>query len=248
MEKSDKVLIIPDVHGRTFWKDAVKDREDWRIIFLGDYHDPYRYEGITQCKSLENFKEIIEFKKQYEKNVTLLIGNHDCTYCFKNGHCICDCRRDIDNFFTVSELFMENKGLFQMALELNIGDRNYIFSHAPILKNWVEENNFDKTENIVDYFNDCFQTNDGNYYNSLCDVGHFRGGYFYGSMVWADVREIEFDQEELFLDDYAIFGHTQLDKAPIVKNNYACLDCRRAFILTQDGEITELDNTIIPKI
>lgn len=33
------ILIIPDVHGRTFWKDAV-NRESWgTIIFLGDYLD-----------------------------------------------------------------------------------------------------------------------------------------------------------------------------------------------------------------
>lgn len=249
MERVEKVLIIPDVHGRTFWKDAVKEREDWRIVFLGDYHDPYSYEGITQQKSLGNFKEIIDFKKQHEKNVTLLIGNHDCTYCFENGRRICDCRRDVNNFVEISKLFMENKSLFQMALELNIGDRNYIFSHAPILKKWIEENNFDKAENIVDYFNNSFLINDEDFCHSLCAVGHFRGGYFYGSMVWADFREIEFDEEELLLDSYAIFGHTQLDKTPIIRSNYACLDCRRAFILNTNGEISELDgSTIIQKI
>lgn len=36
-----EVLIIPDVHGRPFWKDAVQRYPDTDTIFLGDYHDPY---------------------------------------------------------------------------------------------------------------------------------------------------------------------------------------------------------------
>ena len=47
--KYSKILIIPDVHGRTFWhyaKDHVDEYD--KIIFLGDYLDPYRYEGITE--------------------------------------------------------------------------------------------------------------------------------------------------------------------------------------------------------
>ena len=41
------MIIIPDVHGRTFWRQAVNEylgKE--HILFLGDYLDPYAYEGI----------------------------------------------------------------------------------------------------------------------------------------------------------------------------------------------------------
>lgn len=42
-----KYLIIPDVHGRTFWKKSVYDylenHPEVKIIFLGDYLDPYQY-------------------------------------------------------------------------------------------------------------------------------------------------------------------------------------------------------------
>ena len=37
-----KILLIPDIHGRDFWKKA-KDFEG-EIVFLGDYLDPYRFE------------------------------------------------------------------------------------------------------------------------------------------------------------------------------------------------------------
>lgn len=39
-----RVLVIPDIHGETFWKEPVQkyiDQVD-RIVFLGDYLDPYR--------------------------------------------------------------------------------------------------------------------------------------------------------------------------------------------------------------
>ena len=57
------MIIIPDIHGRTFWKSAVEQKEkDEKIIFLGDYLDHYDYEKnsenelITTENAIENFK------------------------------------------------------------------------------------------------------------------------------------------------------------------------------------------------
>ena len=41
------LVIIPDVHGRPFWREAVRLRPEEEFIFLGDYLDPYPDEGIT---------------------------------------------------------------------------------------------------------------------------------------------------------------------------------------------------------
>ena len=46
-KKINDLLIIPDVHGREFWKDAVEEYPNLPVIFLGDYMDPYSYEGIN---------------------------------------------------------------------------------------------------------------------------------------------------------------------------------------------------------
>ena len=43
--KLKKIIIIPDVHGRTFWRNAVekyRNVKDVHIVFLGDYVDPYQ--------------------------------------------------------------------------------------------------------------------------------------------------------------------------------------------------------------
>ena len=36
------LLIIPDIHGRSFWKKAVEENIDRvsKVIFIGDYLDP----------------------------------------------------------------------------------------------------------------------------------------------------------------------------------------------------------------
>ena len=71
------IAIIPDVHGRQFWKDIIPRKDEFeKIIFLGDYLDPYWFEGISNLNALDNFKEILEFKKENLEKVILLIANH----------------------------------------------------------------------------------------------------------------------------------------------------------------------------
>ena len=35
-----KLIIIPDIHGRPFWRRAVEEYPGEEFIFLGDYLDP----------------------------------------------------------------------------------------------------------------------------------------------------------------------------------------------------------------
>ena len=75
------ILVIPDIHGRTFWLDKTNNISDYdKVIFLGDYLDPYPDENITVKNAIENFKEIIQFKKNNMDKVVLLLGNHDLPY------------------------------------------------------------------------------------------------------------------------------------------------------------------------
>lgn len=72
-----KVLVIPDVHGRKFWKKPCSEIENFdHIVFLGDYLDPYDFEHISVEDAIVNFEEIIDFAKGNSDKVTLLLGNH----------------------------------------------------------------------------------------------------------------------------------------------------------------------------
>ena len=79
MEKSYN--IIGDIHGRTCWKELVKD--DCVNIFVGDYFDPY--DKISHDELMQNFADIIAFKKQHPDTV-LLYGNHDLHYLIPQEH------------------------------------------------------------------------------------------------------------------------------------------------------------------
>lgn len=79
------MIIIPDIHGRLFRKDAVAKRKDGKmVIFLGDYLDPHESPINSESfkKSFEKLKEIIEFKKANEDTCILLFCNHELNYLF----------------------------------------------------------------------------------------------------------------------------------------------------------------------
>ena len=58
----NKIIIIPDVHGRTFWKESVYNninKEDTHIVFLGDYLDAYeQIDNISPEDAICNFEEL----------------------------------------------------------------------------------------------------------------------------------------------------------------------------------------------
>lgn len=245
-----KTLIIPDVHGREFWKEPVQAAladADTHIIFLGDYLDPYPYEWEASEDykriAIERFKEIIELKKANPDRITLLLGNHDCGYCI--GDDICSCRMDHANRKEIEELFTDNTNLFKIAEEADINGKHFIFSHAGILKGWVtlvwgEEEMNREGFNVVDELNNAWLVSHYGILDSLGNYDSYRGwgGFKYGSPIWSDIRSWYRSKPE---DTYGfnIVGHTQCDEKPIVFDTIADLDCRRAFYLDENGDIRD---------
>lgn len=237
------MIIIPDVHGRDFWKNAVKGQENEEIIFLGDYVDPYcSLENIPLENGLKSLAEIIEFKKSHPKNVILLLGNHDLSYLSER---FINNRYDCDNDDKIIPLISDNLSLFKIAHEKKIGSTRYIFSHAGILPTWLEYNDFLLGEippgKEVEIINKLFPSNE--LLRALSNVSSYRGGYHdAGSCVWADVHE-HFDLEPINdINTYQIFGHTrQRSEDAVITDKFACIDCRHAFILDDEGNLTRID-------
>lgn len=219
-----KILIIPDVHGRKFWHKApeIINSVD-KVVFLGDYLDPYPCENISKLDAIREFKDIIEFKRSNPDKVILLLGNHDCAYCFNFGSAS---RYDYKNKVEIKSLFKKTMDIFRLYYK----EGRYLFSHAGITNDWL------KTY-LPEYDVERFTTlTTKELIPFLWKISFHRGGYDNtGSIVWSDVREG--DRESTF---YQIFGHTQLEKDPIIDNTYACLDVRRCFLLdTEKGTILE---------
>lgn len=256
-------LIIPDIHGRDFWKEAVDkvDLSKDTIVFLGDYLDPYEQEFDDLAgealieNTINNFKEILEFKKNHTKNVILLLGNHDMTYLI--GKRICSSRCIDSKYKELNELFTKNKDLFQLVVTIST-NKNYVISHAGVHKEYLKDilvKSGEKTRQDVDKMSDKdlfnvttslntrFENNSYYLIDSLSDVSFYRGGYkTIGSLVWADIRE----WLGVTPFAYQIFGHTQLIHEAIT-NDLACLDCRKSFLFNEStGEFFHINDKTTP--
>jgi len=69
-----KIIAIGDTHGDPLWKSIVNVEKDAGLfVFIGDYFDSFLYSLEQQ---INNFKDIIQFKKDNMNKVILLVGNH----------------------------------------------------------------------------------------------------------------------------------------------------------------------------
>lgn len=257
-----KYLIVPDVHGRDFWREPVYktlQETDAKIIFLGDYVDPYYdefydgdedkwlVEGINSWDDLSDYvvktlTDIINLKKQYPDRIILLLGNHDCGYAIST--IICKSRHERPKHADIlRKLFHKNRDLFQLAHEDYINDIHYIFSHAGINTKYAYDcfGNKVNENNVVDLFNKAYEEDNYGILESLGLFSHWRGGWRtdYGSLVWADAREFLQDNQDAY--GFSIVGHTQLKKY-IIENNFAFLDTKNCFTIDNNTNIKIYDN------
>ena len=108
----EELIVVPDIHCRDFWK-KVLTIKDKKIIFLGDYLDPYPYEGLSFENGINGLKQIIDFKKNNPERVTLLLGNHDFNYFWQFNWASRFNRRYSE---TIHYLFADNLNLFDILL------------------------------------------------------------------------------------------------------------------------------------
>lgn len=246
-----EIVIIPDIHGRTFWRDAIPYIQDGTpVIFLGDYLDPYPHEGISPEQALDNFMCILH-ETEGRDNVTLLLGNHDMTYVAPEAD-ICGCRTDYEHLDEIHKLFMQNASRFKFIHSIKIRDTSVLFSHAGIHKEWFAQF-FPGIQTDIMHDNLEQLQVDQDFWHLFClrlaQVSGLRGGLGrYGSCVWADIREFQWPTETLggYLQ---IVGHSQQLECgydpefwwkpgqPVRMQNVICLDCHQCFYLDSEGDI-----------
>ena len=238
------VLIVPDVHGRDFWKKVYTEDYDL-AIFLGDYLDHYPDES-TDEHDIENFKEIIEFKKKFPDKVILLLGNHDWSYyneeIYKSEKWWC--RHDYKNHNIIHQLFEDNKDLFQLYFEMpnfcdNIKQEKLLFTHAGFTNDFFD--NMSKTFNTTSIDEICNKLFEPENHSALVFwVGYLRGGLNRtGSIIWADVREHGETKNKYLSPYYQIFGHTYCKKE-IITDDFAMLDCGKSCFMLNENELCKL--------
>ena len=200
-----KTLIIPDVHGRDYWKKHVQESVDF-IVFLGDIFDSFTIDRKTQLK---NAYEIIDFKTQNPDKVVLCYGNHDLHYLanppFRGTGWSSD-------FSIQANIFMEsNKHHFKMLHQVD----NVLFSHAGITDTWWFSHSltiqslikkFDIDPNNIEEIIDIISKTQ--YNPILFDIGKSRGGSdVSGGIFWADKKD-HYITKKLFANYSQFVGHT----------------------------------------
>lgn len=264
-----KILVLPDIHGRRFWKEPCKDIDKYdKVVFLGDYLDPYGFENITVEECITHFREIVAFAKEHSKKVELLLGNHDMPYYSEtyNSFSVYHCRHSKFHHKTIAKIFDENKDMFKIA---TVHD-NVLFTHAGVTPGWLftvftEQYELTSLDDLCFSLNNLLNTREGLKY--LFMISRDRGGYDrYASCIWADADETLWcqrmaedesanitDKVRQILDIKQIFGHTLqafygeygeivYGKALEVKN-CKMLDNCKAYVLNTDtfsiSEITQ---------
>lgn len=230
-------IIIPDIHGRDFWRWTVAQRkEEDTLIFLGDYLDPYENEWIYWSDAYKGLLDIIALKRENPEKVVLLLGNHDLHYLFPN---LRGSRYNEYQAEKIRKTFEDNMDCFQMAAECKIDERRYLLTHAGVNKAWVQKyaDVFGPVDKLTaDTFNSLMFKDA--FVEALGDVSFLRWGSApAGSMVWADVEEFEWSEARL-PDVIQVFGHTLQDNGPrIIDHSIYCLDCKKGFMLDALGEM-----------
>ena len=127
-----KLVAIGDIHGRDYWKQIIEQEQDADVfVFVGDYFDSFTIKGSDQ---INNFLDIVEFKKQSKVPVILLIGNHD--YHYYPG---------IEDSGTsgyqtlmapsIKHVVSDNKQYLQAAYQVG----EFVFTHAGLSSEWLDD-------------------------------------------------------------------------------------------------------------
>lgn len=227
--------IIPDVHGRDFYKSILKNTTD-KIIFLGDYEDPYPHEGFTLEDVKSAMMDIFSFAQDNPDRVILLLGNHSLPYYWNSrGYA----RWDWAHADELHQIYEEFKDLFKIAYWDE--DTQTLFTHAGVTFDWWNDLELPidaSGKDIANTLNVMLKTDP----ESLETIGRSRGGYSrHGSCVWAHVTEHDSEDQMPFKQ---IFGHSQLQITGnfIHQDNWWMCDSRAIF--EYDGETLKLYNNV----
>lgn len=238
-----KTLIIPDVHGRDFWRKPCKDLDKWdKVIFLGDYVDPYPGEADKK-DVIPTLQDIIALKEVYKDKVILLLGNHDLFYCCKpySDKLSYWSRHDFDRHDAIEGIFKQHSELFQFAYQID----NFLFTHAGVssgfAKHLIEYGLHSITAaNIIEFFKE------EEHQELLSMCSYYRGGpYSFSSIVWADVREHYDNTPNKYIKDlFQIFGHTYC-KSYIKTDNFAMLDTGGSWYILEDDKLLDANGNLL---
>jgi hypothetical protein len=225
-----KIVALGDIHGRDIWKQIVSiensNTDKW--VFIGDYFDTR--DGIEVPTQIQNFREILDFKKENPDKVFLIIGNHDFHYLKGCGET-----------YTGYQQFaaMDINEVLQPALTsghiqiCHVYDE-FIFSHAGLTQTWCENNEIDLF-NIEESINVKFMKNMEAFRFEYGENLDRSGNDVTQSPIWVRIPSLLKDMVKGFT---YVVGHTTVKQMHMALNVIAidCLGTSKEYLVIQNGE------------
>lgn len=215
-----KTIVLGDTHGLSHWKHAVSAENPDRVIFIGDYFDSFQVNTVDQ---INNFLDIVEYKKTSGKEVIMLTGNHDIHYIL--GDSGTSGYQKIGSF-QICPVISDNLSHLQMAYKFD----EYLFTHAGVSSVFMDET-FEtwSVDTLVDQLNDLFKFKPAKF--------EFNGNNPYGddtwqTPIWIRPRSLmKANKNTLRQKVIQVVGHTQVNKLDLVGSQkaaggrYYFIDC-----------------------
>ena len=239
-----KTVIIGDIHGHDSWKQVVAQEQDAdRFVFVGDYFDSFTVTGVVQ---IHNFKEIIEFKTTTDKEVIMLIGNHDYHYFPEIGDSSTSGYQST-LAPSIKQVIGENKQHLQMGYKLD----DIVCTHAGLSSEWLDDTFVDwNVDNMIDKLNELFQYQPTKvayrsfkYYDYENNQAQLAGGFgaetFQGP-IWIRPKALmEANYDTLRTQIRQVVGHTTRKQIDIEDGRYYFIDTMpREYLIVKDGVVS----------
>lgn len=145
-----RIIALGDTHGRMHWKNIIQRFTFDKLVFAGDYFDSR--EDISAEDQLNNFIEILAYKKRHPDKVVLLLGNHDFHYLADADVPYGGYQEEHAESFHKFLQPAVDKAWIQVAWQWE----NLLFSHAGVTNTWCQ--NYDiETDNLVDTLQSLFK-------------------------------------------------------------------------------------------
>ena len=211
-----KTLVLGDTHGRSFWKLAVQIERPDRVIFIGDYFDSFDIGGLDQ---LNNFQDIIEFKKTGGCEVVMLIGNHDHHYFPEVGDTGTSGFQALMSP-SIQYVIDQNREHLQMAYRMG----EFLFTHAGVSSIFMDKAFKDHSgwslETVAEDLNNLFKYKPKSFiFGEYCDPTRYTdpsGDDVNQSPIWIRPRSLmKANYDTLRKEVIQVVGHTQKDKIDI---------------------------------
>lgn len=244
-----KTLVLGDTHGTSFWKLITHKEQPDRVIFIGDYFDSF---DIKLDEQLNNFLDIIQYKKDAKIEVICLIGNHDHHYFPEIGDTGTSGYQHIGSF-QIGPVLNANREHLQMAYQFD----DFLFTHAGVSVKFMDSVfGVDgwTVDTVVELLNDLFRYKPNTFSFGMA-VSMKKMSYLdptgdntEQSPIWIRIRSLLAANKDTELKKAfkQVVGHTQVTKIDLkgyekaFGGRYFMIDALNTtgeYLIIEDGEL-----------